>query len=205
MAMTPYEELLTFQRETEALRQISQRLGWDQETVMPRSAAPQRAEEMSAITSVLHARRSSSQVGEWLDNIDPGRLTSGEAAQVRLIARSFERATKVPGPLAAAIAAATSKAQVLWADAREDEDVSAFLPLLEEVLALKREEAEALAGAGSHYDALLQDFEPEMSAVELEAMFAAMRPRIVALRDAIVDAEARNGDQPEVSGTFDDL
>lgn len=205
MAMTPYEELLTFQRETEALGQISQRLGWDQETVMPRSAAPQRAEEMSAITSVLHARRSSPQVGEWLDHIDPGRLTSVEAAQVRLIARSFERATKVPGPLAAAIAAATSKAQVLWADAREDEDVSAFLPLLEEVLALKREEAEALAGAGSHYDALLQDFEPEMSAVELEAMFAAMRPRIVALRDAIVDAEARNGDRPEVSGTFDDL
>jgi len=40
--MTAYDDLMAFQRETEALAQVAGRLGWDQETVMPRGAAPQR-------------------------------------------------------------------------------------------------------------------------------------------------------------------
>ena len=43
--MSAYEDLMTYQRETEALGQIMGRLGWDQETVMPRGAGEQRAEE----------------------------------------------------------------------------------------------------------------------------------------------------------------
>ena len=56
--MTAFNDLMAFQRETSALGQIAGRLGWDQETVMPRGAAAQRAEEMAAIEAVLHARRS---------------------------------------------------------------------------------------------------------------------------------------------------
>ena len=55
--MTAYTELLAYQRETEALGAIAGRLGWDQETMMPRGAAQQRGEEMAAIEGVLHARR----------------------------------------------------------------------------------------------------------------------------------------------------
>ncbi|MAP14247.1 MAG: carboxypeptidase M32, partial [Oceanibulbus sp.] len=50
--MTAYDDLMAFQRETEALAQVAGRLGWDQETVMPRGAAPQRGEEMAAMESV---------------------------------------------------------------------------------------------------------------------------------------------------------
>ena len=48
--MTAYDDLMTFQRETMALFQVAGRLGWDQETMMPRGAAPQRGEEMAAMT-----------------------------------------------------------------------------------------------------------------------------------------------------------
>ena len=56
--MSAYDDLMAFQRETEALSQVAGRLGWDQETMMPRDAAPQRGEEMAAMETVLHARRS---------------------------------------------------------------------------------------------------------------------------------------------------
>ena len=65
--MTSYDELLEFQRTTEALGQIAGRLGWDQETMMPRGAAGQRGEEMAAIESVLHARRTDPRIADWLD------------------------------------------------------------------------------------------------------------------------------------------
>ena len=37
--MTAYDDLMAFQRQTEALAQVAGRLGWDQETVMPEGAA----------------------------------------------------------------------------------------------------------------------------------------------------------------------
>ena len=60
--MSSFNDLMAFQRETQALGQVAGRLGWDQETMMPRAAAPQRAEEMAAMESVLHARRGDARV-----------------------------------------------------------------------------------------------------------------------------------------------
>ena len=55
--MSAYDKLMAFQRQTEALAQVAGRLGWDQETMMPRGAAEQRSEEMGAMEGILHARR----------------------------------------------------------------------------------------------------------------------------------------------------
>ncbi len=196
--MTAFDELMAFQRETTALEQIAGRLGWDQETVMPRGAAAQRGAEMGAIASVLHARRSDPRVGEWLNTADPD--SEDATAHLREIRRAFERAQKVPADLASRIAQVTSEAQGKWAQAREDEDVAAFVPVLEEVVALKRQEGAALAGSGTVYDALIDDYEPNTLAAQIAAIFDAMRPRLVALRAAVLGRPAPAG----LQGTFDE-
>ena len=196
--MTAYKDLMAFQRETEALGQIAGRLGWDQETMMPRAAAAQRSEEMAAIEGVLHARRTDPRVGDWLAAAE----TSGEVevANLRHIRRQFERASKVPARLAAEIARVTSAAQGVWAEARAADDFAAFAPTLREVLALKREEGAALAADGDVYDAMLDDYEPGTTAADLSAMFDALRPRLVDLRAAILDKPALQG----LTGDFDE-
>ncbi|WP_085307311.1 carboxypeptidase M32 [Planktotalea arctica] len=185
--MSAYDDLMAHQRETEALGAVMGRLGWDQETVMPRGAAPQRAEEMAALEGVLHARRTDARIGEWLCNAQAP--DEAGKAQLRLITKSYERAQKVPADLAQALAKLTSASQGIWAQAREDEDIAAFLPTLKEVVALKREEGAALAAGGDVYDAMLQDYEPGASSDSLSAMFAALRPRLTALRDQVMAHE----------------
>ena len=64
--MSAYDKLMAHARDTKALSQIAGRLGWDQETMMPRGSASQRGAEMAAMESVLHARRSAPEVGDWL-------------------------------------------------------------------------------------------------------------------------------------------
>ncbi|MEL6551437.1 MAG: carboxypeptidase M32 [Pseudomonadota bacterium] len=196
--MTPFDELMAFDRETQALGQIQGRLGWDQETMMPRGAAEQRGEEMAALEGVLHARRTDPRMGEWLGRIEDTTLDEVSRAKLRHMRRDYARNTKVPARLAAEIARVTSRAQGLWADARASEDVAAFTPVLAEVIALRQEEGALLADGGDSYDALLQDYEPGSSAAELDAMFGAMRPRLVALRDAVLGAEA----PPALQGDF---
>jgi len=196
--MTAYDDLMSYQRDTCALAQIAGRLGWDQETMMPRDSAAQRGSEMAALEAVLHARRSNPQIGDWL-----GGAKAPDAAgkaQLREIRRAYERAQKVPGDLARAIAQVTSQAQGKWAAAREDEDVAAFLPVLAEVVNLKQQEGAALAAGGDLYDAMLADYEPGATGAQLGAMFDAMRPRLVALRAAVLDQPAPGG----VQGPFDE-
>ncbi|MDB6182531.1 carboxypeptidase M32 [Paracoccus fistulariae] len=195
--MSAMNDLLAFQRQTEALSSIAERLGWDQETVMPRGAAEQRGEEMAAIESVLHERRTDPRIGEWLEAATP--QTEAETRVVELIARDFNRASRVPARLASELARLTSLSQGVWAEARAKEDPSEFLPTLDQVLMLKREEAAALADGGDLYDALLDDYEPGMTGAEIAGLFDVMRPRLVTLRDDIMGADV----QPDaLSGHF---
>ncbi|MDJ0860123.1 MAG: carboxypeptidase M32 [Dinoroseobacter sp.] len=196
--MTALTDLLAFQRETEALGQVMGRLGWDQETMMPRGASEQRAEEMAALEAVLHARRTDPRLGDWLAAADPE--TDAEEAQLREITRSYARNARIPARLATELAALTSRAQGIWAEARAADDFAAFAPTLEQVVALKREEAALLADGDALYDALLQDYEPGASEADLAAMFDVMRPRLVALRDRILGAD----NAPALNGTFDE-
>ncbi|MCK0094556.1 carboxypeptidase M32 [Yoonia sp. F2084L] len=196
--MTAYSELMAFQRETEALGQVAGRLGWDQETVMPEGATPQRAEEHGAMANILHARRIDPRVAEWLQTAKAADDVA--AANLRHIKRSYERTAKVPAALAAELAKTTSLAHRVWAQSRADEDVAGFLPMLQKVVDLRREEAAAIAGNSDPYDALLDDYEPGATGESLSAMFAALRPRLVALRAAILERPA----PAALSGTFDE-
>ncbi|SDE95003.1 carboxypeptidase Taq [Salipiger thiooxidans] len=198
--MTAYDKLMSFQRETGALAQVAGRLGWDQEVMMPHGASEQRSEEMAVMESILHARRTDPRVGEWLDAVDDGALDEEGTAHLRHIRRSYERGLRVPAKLATDIARITSRAHRIWAEARADDDFAAFAPVLKEVVRLKREEGAALAAGGDAYDALLDDYEPGATAAQLSGMFGALRPRLVALRQAVLDRP-----QPaSLQGTFDE-
>ncbi|MEO9824468.1 MAG: carboxypeptidase M32 [Paracoccaceae bacterium] len=186
--MSAFTDLMAFQRETEALGQVMGRLGWDQETMMPLGAAEQRAEEMAALDGVLHRRRTDPSIGEWLETAE----ASDEVGirHLALIRRRFEKTAKIPEKLSAALARSTSLAHRTWAEARETNDYDLFAPALEEVLGLAREKASAQASDGAGlYDALLDDYEPGATEEDLIAMFGALRPRLVDLRDRIMGSE----------------
>ncbi|EAQ03536.1 thermostable carboxypeptidase [Pseudooceanicola batsensis HTCC2597] len=192
--------LLDHQRETEALAAIAGRLEWDQETMMPPGAAEQRGEESAAISHVLHARRTDSRIGDWLAAAEGAEMTDAQAAMLRHIRRDFDRTRKVPATLAAEIARVTSVAQGRWAAARAADDFPAFAPVLARIVALRQEEGQALADGGDVYDALLDDYEPEMTATRLDAIFGEMRPRLTTLRERVLDRPEPAG----LTGAFDE-
>jgi len=196
--MTAFEQLMAFQRQTEALGQVAGRLGWDQETMMPRGAGDQRAEEIGALQAVLHARGTDPRVGDWL--AQGGAPDEAGKAQLRHIRRNYDRLSRVPGDLVEALARLTSRSQGIWAEARGKDDFASFVPVLEEVVNLKRQEGAALADGGDIYDALLEDYEPQTTAAEIEAIFSAMRPGLVDLRARAL----AHPERPAIEGPFDE-
>ena len=193
-----YSELMQFQQDTEALSSIAGRLGWDQETMMPHGSTDQRADEHAAIVKIIHSRNADQRIPEWIGKIRPQNEI--EEANIRLIKKNHQKACKVSPDLNAAIARTTSKAHSIWASAREREDVAEYLPILTEIVNLKRQKAEALAEAGTHYEALADEYEPGMSTTDISAMFEELRPTIVGLRKEIL-AEDKI---PSVTANFDE-
>ena len=188
-ADTAFAQLMAHERRTRALEEVAGRLGWDQETVMPRAAVAQRADETAALSAVIHARRTDPRIPEWLQAArDAGAEADPVAAAcLREIARAHDRHARVPETLATALARRTALAQGEWAAARAEGDSAAFVPVLDEVLRLKREEAAALAQDGDPYDALLDLFEPGTTASFYDDLFAALRPRLAALAARCLD------------------
>jgi len=195
--MTALQALFEHDRTTTALGQIMGRLHWDQETMMPTGSADQRADEIAALETVLHARRQDPQVGDWIAAADPQSDT--DRARLRLLQRDYERALRIPGDLAAELARLSSRGQGVWIAARRDEDVAAFVPTLAEIVARKREAASALANGGDLYDALVEDYEPGLTGDDIAAMFDRMRARLVALRERVLGTERA---VPVLSATF---
>ena len=192
-----YSELMEFQQDTEALSSIAGRLGWDQETMMPHGSTDQRADEHAAIVKIIHSRNADQRIPEWIGKIRPQNEI--EEANIKLIKKNYQKACKVSPDLNAAIARTTSKAHSIWASAREREDVAEYLPILTEIVNLKRQKAEALAEAGTYYEALADEYEPGMSTTAISAMFEELRPTIVGLRKEIL-AEDKI---PSVTANFD--
>lgn len=200
--MSALEHLLDHLRGIGALASAAGILGWDREVMMPRAGAARRAEELGALEDVLHARRAGAELGDLIAEAEAEAPEDADAtarAQIRLARRMHIRARALPAGLSARIARLTSQAQGIWAEARAADDPAPFLPVLGEIVTLKREEASALAAAldRAPYDALLDDFEPEARADDIAALFEGLRGPLSAL---LADAGARPA--PPLSGHF---
>ena len=177
--MTAYDDLRAHLRQTAALGEVAGRLGWDQQTVMPRGANDQRAEEMARWKTCCTRGAPTRHLGELIGpRRSPGRRWARRSCARR---GATTPATPACPPLASELARVTALSQTAWEDARAADDVAAFLPWLEKVVALRREEGQAIAQGGDAYDALMQDYEPGSSAAQVGAIFDRMRPRLVDL------------------------
>ena len=126
---TDYDALIAHTRETVALMQADELLGWDQETMMPPRGAAMRAEQAAALSTAIHARATDPCLGEWLERIDEAALPAPARRNVTLIRRSYRRATRLPQGLGAALARATAAGVAAWTEARKAQDMADALGL----------------------------------------------------------------------------
>jgi carboxypeptidase Taq len=110
---------------------------------------------------------------------------------VREIRRVYDRAVKVPKELVEELARTTTRAQQVWQEARQKDDFVVFRPWLEKIVALKRQEAQAVGYRDVPYDALLDEYEPGASTGEIRHLFAALREALVPLVSAITSSGKR--------------
>lgn len=191
-----YEELCELHRKAATLASVGQLLNWDQETYMPHAGGEGRADQQSMVAELVHGRRTDRRIGELLAACekDASVMADGaRAANLREMKRDFERETKLPADLVAELAKVTSQSQEVWKEARAKNDFAMFAPWLDKVLTLTRKKAECYGTpkGGELYDALLDEYEPGMTAGEIDRIFTPLRERLSGLIAEIAGAKKK--------------
>lgn len=205
--MASYDRLISELKELDNLAAAARLLNWDQETGMPSGGESARAEVLSTLAKLLHERSVSPVLAELVASARDGASTPDRKRQLELVERDLDRARKVPSDLVERMARATSLSQQVWSRARKDRDFSLFLPRLEEVVALKREEGALLAPeGGTPYDGLLSDYERGMRESDWTILFDELEAELPALAREIHERQApvreRLSKRPGLEGPF---
>src|SRR5471032_737351 len=147
-----YSELTRLLREAALLSSCGSVLSWDEQTYMPEKGSSHRADQLGLLAGLAHERATSPRIGELLSELeaqtDLGDVDGDRAVNVREARRTYDRQTKLPRRLVEELSRTTTMSQQAWIKAREEADFAAFLPWLEKMIGLKREEAQAV-GYGS--------------------------------------------------------
>ncbi len=204
--MAVYERLLAISREAVTLESVNCLLAWDQETVMPRSGAAHRAEQLALTARLAHERLTSGEVGDCLAECESALAGEDPLSEISVNLRElrwrYDRRRKLPPRLVEELARATSLAHADWVEARRSARFGLFAPRLERIVALKREQAACYGCGCSAYESLLEDFEPGERERNLEGLFselgAALPPLVERIESACerLDPSALAGDFP---------
>ncbi len=184
-----YAELLKLSRERTVLSSCSGLLQWDAEICMPRGGVTHRGEQLALLAGLAHDRATNPRIGELLGTLEGSPLVSevdsAEAVNVREIRRDYDRETKLPKRLVEEMARVAAMSSQAWMQARDNDDFNSFAPWLDQTFALAREKADAVGWKGARYDALLDDYEPEMTTDQLSDLFAHLRTQLVPLVESL--------------------
>jgi carboxypeptidase Taq len=185
-----YLQLSERSREVYLLRSVAGVLSWDFETYIPSKAVPYRADQLSYLEAKAHTLFTDPNVGDWLKEaqqlgFDP---ESEEGANVREWRRAYDRATRIPVELVEEFEKTRTIAREAWVQARAESNFSLFEPHLEKIVELTRQKADLWGYQESPYDALIDDYEPGITASEI-------KPVLEELRVSLVDLLGQIGNQ----------
>lgn len=209
LTLADLKPLLTQLQEIAHLHSAAAVLSWDQETYMPRGGGAARADTLAMLQGAAHDRFVSPAMDDllarWIDPetgmiFDPEPEPSARAL-LREVWRDHRRSKRLPTAFVSLLEKTCALAQDTWLDARETKQFARFLPSLEQIVALKREEASLLGFTASPYDALVDTFEPDMTTARLTALFADLKARLSPLLQRVQNSAVTPGSLP--TGPYD--
>jgi len=173
-----YEGLLEKTKDVTVLGTAEGLIHWDMETLMPPGAVEQRSLQLSLLTRIHHQMNTDPQIGKLLGAIQASpkyeALGQAEKRNIFLINKSYREQTALPEKLVAELARQEAITVNVWKKAKAQKNFSLFKADLEKLLNLSKEAAEILMKVKetkTPYEALIDNFEPKMTANKITATF----------------------------------
>jgi len=159
------------------------------ETKMPPKAVKQRSEQLALLSRIHHKLGSDPEIGKLLNILQTSReydkLGQIQKRNLYLISKSYKEQNALPEKLVGDLAMQEAITVNAWKKAKVKKDFSLYKDDLQNLLTLSREAADILMrikGTKTPYEALVDNFEPQMSvetiAKTFKQLLAGLKPLI---------------------------
>jgi carboxypeptidase Taq len=202
MSHAAYQRLTARFARLGALGEAAGILHWDASAMMPPGGGAARGEQLAALAGVRHEILTDPRTAD--DLAEASAEGEWEARNLALMRQAHRRATALPTPLVEAVERANAACEKVWRSAKAQSDFALVQPHLAEVLRLQREVAQALASVlgMAPYDALMDAYQPGVTAADVEPVFAAYEAWLAEALPRAEAIQARRGAPLPLEGPF---
>jgi carboxypeptidase Taq len=183
-----YKQLLSKTRDLIILSTAMSLIHWDMETKMPPQAVEQRSLQLALLSRIAHKLATNPEIGKLLKKLNTSpdfeKLGETEKRNLHLIKKSYEEQTALPEKLVSEITKQQAITVNTWKKAKKTNNYNLLKPDLAKLLDLIRQEAEIfqkVKQTKTPYDALLDDYEPKMTANEITPIFTSLQKGLTTL------------------------
>ncbi|HEY4345020.1 MAG TPA: carboxypeptidase M32 [Parvibaculum sp.] len=181
-------------------------LHWDRATMMPEGGARARAEQQATLSLIAHETLTAPDVTDLLASADAtaSALDEWDRANLSEMHRVHAHATATPADLVTRLSHQKSTTEMIWRKARAANDYASLAPALDTLIGLIREQASAKADAFglSAYDALLDGYDPNRRAADVDKLFAELEGFLPGLLQEVMEKQAAGPKALSVKGPF---
>jgi len=183
-----YDKLMAKVKEITVLQTIISIIHWDMETKMPPKGINLRSQQLAMLSQIEHRMSTSPEIEALLSKIekdpDYDALRESQKRNVYLIRKYYNEQTKLPEELVVETARQEAITIDVWKKAKAAKNFSMFKPELEKLLQLKKKAGRILMdvkATATPYDALIDIFEPEMTAETISKIFEELKEGLVSI------------------------
>ncbi|MDD4326031.1 MAG: hypothetical protein PHC63_06360, partial [Candidatus Bathyarchaeota archaeon] len=206
-----YRELLTKTKDSIILSTIEGLIHWDMETMMPPEAIEQRSQQLALLSRIHHKMSTDPEISERLKLIQGSSeydfLNQIERRNVYLINKSFQEQTALPEKLVEELARQETITVSSWKKAKAKKDFNIYKSDFQKLLELNKQKAEFLMkvkGSKSPYEALIDNFEPNMSIKTITNTFDTLLGGLKSLIDKIEAYQPKQSTKIKLSASITD-
>lgn len=197
-----YEKLMSKAKDLVILQSARSIMEWDMETKMPPRGIGLRSQQLAEISQFEHRMSVDPEVGTLLDKLekhhDYQSLSELQRRNIYLIRKNYDEQTKLPEKLVVETAKQAAIAIDIWKKAKAAKDYNMFRPELEKIIDLRKQAANILMDVkktATPYDALVDIFEPKMTAQATAQVFNELKTGLI----KIIDKCTSSPNQPNES------
>ncbi|EER22312.1 MULTISPECIES: carboxypeptidase M32 [spotted fever group] len=187
---------LQLEKEIEQICQINNvinLLQWDIATNMPAGSATSREQEITTLSLIVQRKLKSNKITDLLEKVqgESDQLNQWQLANLREIDKIVEKALCIDDDLHARFVSSTTQSELVWRQARLDNDYAKLKPYLQTVLECVQEIAKVQSQRFncSLYDALVDEYDPGRQASEIKEVFAVLKRKLPPLIQRVIDKQ----------------
>lgn len=171
-------------------------LQWDQETYLPPKGNAFRGRQLATLSEIAHQQFTTEAMGHLLQDLHAADdLDEKQRCNVQLSLEDYQRSQKLSSQFVRQMSEAVTQSYHAWVKARNDNSFAGFEQPLNELITLKKQEAELLGYEQHPYNALMDEYDKGLTVATVDGVFAQLQPQLLALLDTIKN-------KPQVDNSF---